>query len=83
MANPQPGKSEARYQEERRIVLGKALVYQARATGNLGDAAAAEALARKSLRGVSVGGVGAGDRAVAREAGQDGGGDRALSRMPS
>jgi tetratricopeptide (TPR) repeat protein len=48
MANPQPGKSEARYQEERRIVLGKALVYQARATGNLGDAAAAEALARKS-----------------------------------
>jgi len=48
MANPQPGKSEARYQEERRIVLQKALVYQARATGNLGDAAAAETLARKS-----------------------------------
>ena len=48
MENPNPGKSEGRYQEEKRIVLGKALVYQARAAGNLGDAAAAEALARKS-----------------------------------
>ncbi len=48
MDNPQPGKNEARYQEEKRIVLGKSLVYQARATGNLGDLAAADSLARKS-----------------------------------
>lgn len=48
MTNPQPGRNAARYEEEKRIVLGKALVYQARATGNLGDAAAAAELARKS-----------------------------------
>ena len=48
MENPQPGKHEARYQEEKHIVLGKALVYQARATGNLGNLSEAEALARKS-----------------------------------
>ena len=50
MDNPQPGKNEARYQEEKRIVLGKALVYQARATGNLGNPEAAAALARQSYR---------------------------------
>ena len=46
--NPQPGKSEARYQEEKRIVLGKALVYQARAKGNLGNPSEADSLARRS-----------------------------------
>lgn len=50
MENPQPGKNEARYQEEKRIVLGKALVYQARATGNLGNLAEAGSLARKSYQ---------------------------------
>ena len=48
MENPQAGRNEGRYQEEKRIVLGKALVYQARAIGNLGDAAAADSLARRS-----------------------------------
>ena len=48
MTNPQPGKQAARYEEEKRIVLGKALVYQARATGNLGNAAAAVELALRS-----------------------------------
>ena len=50
MENPQPGKNEARYQEEKRIVLGKALVYQARATGNLGKPAEAGELARRSYQ---------------------------------
>ncbi|MBM3795496.1 MAG: TlpA family protein disulfide reductase [Acidobacteria bacterium] len=48
MSNPQPGKHAARYEEEKRIVLGKALVYQARATGNLDNAAAAVELAQRS-----------------------------------
>jgi thiol-disulfide isomerase/thioredoxin len=48
LENPSPGRAEARYQEEKRIVLGKSLVYQARATGNLGNAAEAEKFARRS-----------------------------------
>lgn len=49
-AELKPGTAGAAAQwEQRQIVLGKALVYQSRATGNLGRHAEAVALARKSF----------------------------------
>ncbi|MEZ5351506.1 MAG: TlpA disulfide reductase family protein [Bryobacteraceae bacterium] len=49
MGGPAPGtRGAGRFAEERRILLGKALVYQARASGNIEKFAEAEALARKS-----------------------------------
>jgi thiol-disulfide isomerase/thioredoxin len=48
---PQPAEGErgaARRWEQRQILLGKSLVYQARAAGNLGNAADATVLARRS-----------------------------------
>jgi thiol-disulfide isomerase/thioredoxin len=47
--NPQPGmRGGGRLAEERAILLGKALVYQSRAAGNLGELAEAEKLGRRS-----------------------------------